>query len=213
MFLNPYNPIDRHKVNLPHWQQGETWIFVTWRLADSLPKAVVERLKEQRTIWEGNHPKPWDEKEQKEHSRRFTHGCEELLDDAHGECLLGEGKLRELVSSALLHFHEERYHLDTFVIMPNHVHVLFHPLAGHRLETILQTWKRHTAREINRLRGKTGSLWQREYWDRLIRSERQLVWTRNYILKNPERLPAANFSLWQYGEGICNPFHNQNESR
>jgi hypothetical protein len=48
MYLNPYKPIDRHTVNLPHWQQGETWIFVTWRLADSLPKSVVEKLNEQK---------------------------------------------------------------------------------------------------------------------------------------------------------------------
>ena len=208
MFLNPYKPIDRHQVNLPHWQQGETWLFVTWRLADSLPKAVVERLAGQKAVWEANHPQPWDEEEQKEYSRRFTLGFEKLLDDAHGECLLAQELLRGIVSDALLHFHGERYHLDTFVIMPNHVHALFHPLGENKLETILQTWKRFTAREINKLRGTEGSLWQREYWDRLIRSEKQLVWTRNYILKNPERSPEGRFTLWQCGEGICNPFHN-----
>ncbi len=211
MFLNPHKPIDRHTVNLPHWQQGETWVFVTWRTADSLPKAVVEKLAAQRTGWESAHPKPWDEKTQKEYSRRFTLGFEALLDDAHGECLLREKRFRDFVSAALLHFHGERYHLDTFVIMPNHVHVIFHPISENRLEDILQTWKRFTAREINKLRGQTGSLWQREYWDRLIRSEKQLVWTRNYILKNPTQLPEGAYALWQCGEGICNPFHKPDE--
>jgi hypothetical protein len=74
---------------------------------------------------------------------------------------------------------------------------LFHPLGEHKLETILQTWKRFSAREINKLRGKTGSLWQREYWDRLIRSEKQFTWTRNYIFKNPEKLPKGSFELWR----------------
>ena len=197
MFLNPYKPIDRHQVNLPHWQQGETWLFVTWRLADSLPKAVVERLAGQKAVWEANHPQPWDEEEQKEYSRRFTLGFEKLLDDAHGECLLAQELFRGIVSDALLHFHGERYHLDTFVIMPNHVHALFHPLGENKLETILQTWKRFTAREINKLRGTEGSLWQREYWDRLIRSEKQLVWTRNYILKNSLKLPEGSYFLWR----------------
>lgn len=197
MFLNPHKPIEQHTVNLPHWQQGETWIFVTWRLADSLPKSVVERLSEQKTIWEANHPKPWDEAEQKEHNRRFTLGFEQLLDNAHGECVLAQAPSREIVSAALLHFHGERYHLDSFVIMPNHVHVLFHPLGENKLESILQTWKRFTAREINKLLGNTGSLWQREYWDRLIRSEKQFIWTRNYILKNPEKLPLGSFELWR----------------
>jgi REP element-mobilizing transposase RayT len=200
MFFNPNQPIERHRVNLPHWQQGEAWIFVTWRLADSLPKSVVEKLAALRMVWEKNHPQPWNEAEQKEHSRKFTLGFEALLDDAHGECLLAHDKFRKLVSGALLHFHGERYHLDQFVIMPNHVHVLFHPLGENQLEDILQTWKRYSAREINKLRGKAGSLWQREYWDRLIRSEKQLEWTRNYIRKNPEHLLPGTFEL--YGEGI-----------
>ncbi|TAG08249.1 MAG: hypothetical protein EAZ42_11390 [Verrucomicrobia bacterium] len=197
MFLNPHEPIDRHTVNLPHWQQGETWIFVTWRLADSLPKSVVEKLNEQKTIWEANHPQPWAEVEQKEHSRRFTLGFEQLLDDAHGECILAQAPYREIVSAAMLYFHGVRYQLDCFVIMPNHVHALFHPIDDNKLEEILHTWKRFTAREINKLRGKTGSLWQREYWDRLIRSEKQFTWTRNYIFKNPAKLPQASFKLWR----------------
>ena len=81
--------------------------------------------------------------------------------------------------------------------MPNHVHVLFHPLGENKLESILQTWKRFTAREINKLLENTGSLWQREYWDRLIRSEKQFAWTRNYISKNPEKLLPGSFELWR----------------
>jgi type I restriction enzyme R subunit len=197
MFLNPDKTIKRNTANLPHWQQGETWIFVTWRLADSLPKSVVERINEQKTIWKAKHPPPWDEAEQKEHSRLFTLGFEQLLDDAHGKCVLAQQPCRKIVSDALRHFHGERYHLDSFVIMPNHVHLLFHPLGEIKLEAILQTWKRFTAREISNLLGTTGSIWQREYWDRLIRSEKQFAWTRNYIFKNPEKLPPGSFELWR----------------
>ena len=197
MFLDPNKKIDRHRVNLPHWQQGEAWIFATWRLADSLPQAVVEKLAAQRTCWEKNHPKPWSEEDLREHNRKFTLGFEELLDDAHGKCLLSQGNLREKVSGALLHFHGKRYELDTFVIMPNHVHVLFRPLREHRLEDILQTWKRYSAREINKLLGKEGSLWQREYWDRFIRTEKQFQWTQNYIENNPEKLFPSSYTLWR----------------
>ena len=205
MFLDPNKPIDRHRVNLPHWQQGEAWIFVTWRLADSLPKAVVEKLATQRAAWEKIHPQPWDEAVRKEHSRKFTLGFEALLDDAHGECLLAQKNFRDLISGALQHFHGERYSLDQFVIMPNHVHVLFRPLGDYKLEDILQTWKRYSAREINKLRGVSGNLWQREYWDRLIRTQRQLDWTRSYIQRNPEFLAQGTYALWSFGEGICNP--------
>lgn len=197
MFLDPNKKIERHRVNLPHWQQGEAWIFVTWRLADSLPQAVVDKLVAQRAIWEKIHPRPWTEQEQREHNRKFTMGFEKLLDDAHGECHLAREDLRAILSGALLHFHTVRYELDCFVIMPNHVHVLFRPLNEHHLESILQTWKRYSAREINKMREKDGSLWQREYWDRLIRTEKQFEWTQNYIQNNPKNLANRSYSLWR----------------
>lgn len=205
MFLNPNQPIDRHRVNLPHWQQGETWIFVTWRLADSLPRAVVEKLAAHRAEWLKNHPKPWSDEDLREHNRKFTLGFEKLLDDAHGECLLAEKNYREIVSGALFHFNGSRYDLDCFVIMPNHVHVLFHPHGECLLEDILQTWKRFTSREINKLRGKDGSLWQREYWDRLIRTEKQFHWTQNYIGKNPEKLFPGTYTLWNRDSPSLSP--------
>jgi len=202
MFLDPNKKIDRHRGNLPHWQQGEAWIFVTWRLADSLPKAIVEKLAEQRLLWETAHPKPWAEETHKEHNRRFTLAFELLLDDSHGSCLLRDPGASEVVTNALFNFHGDRYELDCFVVMPNHVHVLFRPLGEHRLEDILHTWKRFTAREINKITGNSGTMWQREYWDRLIRSQRHLDWTREYIRENPKKLPSGCFRLWQSGEGV-----------
>jgi type I restriction enzyme R subunit len=201
MFLDPSKPIDRHRVNLPHWQQGEAWLFVTWRLADSLPVAVVKKLDERRKLWEGAHPKPWGVEELKEHNRLFTLAFEELLDDAHGSCALRDPALCKLVADAILHFHGERYMIDSFVVMPNHVHVLFHPTGEHKLEDIVGSWKRFSARGINKVLEKEGTLWQRECWDRLVRSERHFKWARDYIRKNPEKLPAGTFLLWQYGEG------------
>jgi len=196
MFLNPYKEIERHGGNLPHWQQGEVMIFVTWRLLDSLPEAVVKKLQEQRTQWLASHPQPWDEETFKEYNRLFTLRFESFLDDCHGSCLLRDPAHSAIVSGALLHFHKDRYSLDSFVIMPNHVHVLFSPIGEHKLEDIVGSWKRFSSREINKLQGKTGALWQREAWDRLIRSQRQLDWTRKYIVKNPEKLPPGTFQLW-----------------
>jgi REP element-mobilizing transposase RayT len=196
MFLDPNKPIDRHRVNLPHWQQDQTWVFVTWRLADSLPQSVVGKLATQRRAWEKNHPKPWTDEVIREHNRKFTLGFEKLLDDAHGECILAQESFRDQVSGALLYFNADRYEIDEFVVMPNHVHVLFRPLRENRLEDIMQTWKRYSARQINQMRGQHGSLWQSEYWDRLIRTEKQFLWTRNYIEKNPEKLSPNAFTLW-----------------
>jgi REP element-mobilizing transposase RayT len=199
MFLDPEKSIDKHRVNLPHWQQGEAWLFVTWRLADSLPEAVVKKLDERRKQWEAKHPKPWDVELMKENNRLFTLAFEDLLDEAHGSCVLRDPAMSGKVADALRHFHRERYALDCFVVMPNHVHVLFRPLGENRLEDIVGSWKRFTAREINKALGKEGALWQREYWDRLVRGERHFRWAREYIARNPEKLLPGTF---EYGEGV-----------
>lgn len=201
MFFDSSKPIDRHRVNLPHWQQGEVWLFVTWRQGDSLPESVVKKLDDRRKLWEASHPKPWGDEELKEHNRLFTLAFEELLDDAHGSCVLRDPALCKRVADALLHFHGARYALDCFVVMPNHVHVLFRPLGENKLADIVGSWKRFTARRINEALGKEGALWQREYWDRLVRGERHFKWAREYIRRNPDKLAAGTFLLWEYGEG------------
>jgi REP element-mobilizing transposase RayT len=205
MFLDPNKKIEKHRVNLPHWQQGVAWLFVTWRLADSLPEAVVRKLDEHRKLWEAAHPQPWSDDERKVHNKLFTLAFEALLDDAHGSCVLKDPALSQIMVDALLHFHRERYELDCFVVMPNHVHVLFRPLGDYKLADIVGSWKRFTARGINKELGREGSLWQREYWDRLVRGERHFQWVRGYIGRNPEKLKPGTFRLWQYGEGVSNP--------
>jgi type I restriction enzyme R subunit len=89
------------------------------------------------------------------------------------------------VGNALRHFHSERYELRNFVVMPNHVHVLFHPLGSHLLADILKSWKGFTAREINRRRNEEGVVWQSGYWDRLIRNPRHLEKAAIYLRENP----------------------------
>jgi type I restriction enzyme R subunit len=202
VFLDPDKPIEKHRINLPHWQQDEAWIFVTCRLADSLPEKVIKKLILERKLWLHKHPKPWDGEAQKEYNRLFTLHFEDLLDDAHGSCVLRKPELSEIIANTFHHFNRERYDLNSYVVMPNHVHVLFRPLEDHRLEDIIHTWKRFTAREINKAMKRTGPLWQREYWDRLIRSQKHFDWTSNYIRKNPAKLPPATFRFWKYGEGV-----------
>ncbi len=63
-------------------------------------------------------------------------------------------------------------------------------------EDVMKSIKGFSSREINKLLGKSGTLWQADFWDRLIRSESHLLWVRNYIRKNPEKLKEERFALW-----------------
>jgi hypothetical protein len=55
MFFDPEKPIDKRKGNLPHWHQGDTWVFVTWRMVDSLPEEVVAKISKEREELEKFH--------------------------------------------------------------------------------------------------------------------------------------------------------------
>ena len=70
---------------------------------------------------------------------------------------------------------------------------------GHALEDLLQRWKRFTSRQINRLVGRSGSLWQKSYYDRLIRNEEHFWNAARYIRRNPEkaRLQPGEYALFE----------------
>jgi REP element-mobilizing transposase RayT len=79
--------------------------------------------------------------------------------------------------------------------MPNHVHVLLRPRESHRLPGILHSWKSFTAKNANALLGWTGHFWQREYYDHLIRDEKEFHTVIRYIVDNP---PKAGLTDWPW---------------
>ncbi len=120
------------------------------------------------------------------------------LNESHGACLLRQPQLASLVRDALLFFENQRYELGDFVIMPNHAHLLIAPRAEWELESVLQSLKRYCAREINAALGRKGtSLWQRGFYDHIVRDETELLRCRQYIRLNPEkaRLRSGEFLL------------------
>ena len=176
-----------HKYSgwLPHWRQVEKLYFVTFRLHDSVAQDQLHAWVEQKRIWESHHPKPWNDETWHEFHERFTKTMEQFLDAGYGSCALARSEIGELVERALRRFDGMRYQLGDFVIMPNHVHVLVRPAATDPLEGILHSWKSFTAKEANALLKKTGSFWRDEYFDHLVRSERQYEKFRDYIAENP----------------------------
>lgn len=69
--------------------------------------------------------------------------------------------------------------------MPTHVHVLASQLDGWPLAAVIHSWKSFTANRANQLLGRDGRFWARDYFDRAMRSEKQLERTHLYIEANP----------------------------
>ena len=193
--FSPDAPIDKTRRHLPHWEQDGCTYFITFRLADSLPASELAQWREELEAWHLHHPQPWDFKTFREYELRFRDGPEKWMDQGHGECLLAQPSLRAIVSSSLRHFDGERYVLDSFVVMPNHVHVLVKPLPGHALSEILHSWKSFTTHQINKHLARDGSLWMEESHDRIARDWDNLVDFRDYIEHNPSQLRRDTFEL------------------
>ena len=170
---------------LPHVKREGASYFVTFRLADSLPREVLLEFKRQqaeklRAIGSGKPAL------REIIQREFQRQVERYLDRGVGECHLKRSDVAQLVEESLLHFHEKQYVLDEWVIMPNHVHLVLWPLPNHNLSEILRSRKRHTARQANLMLERTGMMfWQPESFDHWIRNDAEKSRIRRYIRNNP----------------------------
>jgi len=198
-FFNPYAEIRHTENRSPHWQQTGAVYFVTFRLGDSVPKSLLDHWQAERTAWLKHHPEPWSAEAECDYHERFSGAMERWLDAGHGSCVLRRPECRSIVAEALGFFDVQRYAQLAWVVMPNHVHALFVLHEDWTLEQLLHSWKRHSALAINRLLGQTGSLWQRDYFDRLVRDERHLANCVRYIRSNPAKakLSSDAFTLYE----------------
>jgi hypothetical protein len=191
-FFDPSARLDVQRRKLPHWSQETVIYFVTFRLADSLPVQKLEAFKEEKARWLALNPPPHTERQTEEYHRNFSRRIHEWLDAEFGSCVLARPDVFRIVDGALNFFNGQRYLLGEYIIMPNHVHALVQPLAGHQLHRILHSWKSYSAKEINKIKGTQGSVWHRESFDRIVRSPAQLVRIEEYIRNNPNSLPIGS---------------------
>lgn len=176
---------------LPHVKRDGAEYFVTFRLADSLPKEVLLRYEEERTErlrmleaakTNGNACNDTEERI----NRDFRRKVERYLDKGAGTCYLRKPEAADLVASALKHFDNQRYLLRRWVIMPNHVHTLFWPMPNFTVSDILKSWKQFTSLRIKRLLGlPEGKFWQPEPFDHWIRNDEERSSIGGYIERNP----------------------------
>ncbi len=183
--LNPRAAHTTHRRHLPHWRQPGVTYFVTWRLADSLPQAVLAEWREAQELWLAAHPQPWSDEAEEEYWDLFVRRFDDALNEGAGSCLMNDAEIASVVEQSLLHFEGDRYKLWRYVAMPNHVHVLVTPAEGVNLSELLHGWKGYTAKAINKLRGTSGAVWQDETFDHIVRTESQLKKFVRYIEDNP----------------------------
>lgn len=179
--------------NLPHWETASATYFVTFRLDGSLPAQVA-------ALWRSDYRNLRQQEQRGElkgssslQERRLLHKkFDDQLDRAQfGPQYLAQASIAQIVVGSLMHFAGSRYELPAFVIMPNHVHLLIRPLTKAEdrqpwgLDEIMHSIKGFSASGANRVLRRSGAFWQREYYDHLVRDERELAFYRDYVVNNP----------------------------
>jgi REP element-mobilizing transposase RayT len=162
--------------HLPHRDEPGLRQFVTFHLADSFPAALLSE---------------WEHLWQIEDQEKRREQLETYLDKGLGECYLRQPAIAQLVEDNIRHHcgsenlpNGPRYELRAWVVMPNHVHILFRTGSVPMSKTV-EAWKKHTGRLANRLLGREGTFWQADYFDTYMRDSVHEKRTIRYIENNP----------------------------
>ncbi|MCH2204805.1 MAG: transposase [Lentisphaerales bacterium] len=174
---------------IPHFDQLETYQFITFRLSDSLPQSVLDELIR------------FDVENTSGEKARLV---EKYLDSGYGCCALGNTSMAKTLQETLKIHHGKKYDLVAWCVMPNHVHVLINQKES--LGKILQSWKSYTGRWAKKHNQELGlgileghPLWMRDYFDRFIRSVDHYNYVIDYIHNNPVKAGLCeNSSDWMW---------------
>jgi putative transposase len=199
-FFDPKSPVSSTFRFLPHWQQDGVTYFITFRMADSLPRETLRQWRKEQFEWLKAQGITFDSAESIEaivrklpaaiKSRFQNHSFvsfDNLLDGCQGACHLKDPSLSATVGKSLLHFNGVRYVVSDFVVMPNHVHLLVGFKSDLSITTQCESWKRFSATELNKQLDRSGRFWQAEQFDHIVRSAEQFEYFQEYIAENPEK--------------------------
>ncbi len=193
--MNQFSYKESYRRKLPHIQPPGTTVFITFRLADSIPMDVLHALLEEHNRMERELARITDKQERAKRAhlaeRKFFGKWDDALDTlSNGPYWLQDDEIAKLVAGSLHHLDNVKYLLDAFCIMPNHVHLVCTPLQEadgiyFSMSKIMHSLKRHTARHANQVLNRVGDFWEHENYDHYARDEAEFQRIVNYVLNNP----------------------------
>ena len=183
-YLTRFAEIKVTKRNLPHWEHPGVAVFVTFRLGDSIPAERIVALNEELEVWRNDQPDLDRDAMERTIADRRRERLESLLDECMGSCVLALEGNRRLVEEALHYYDGKRIALYGYVVMPNHVHILFMPLGNETIKGVIRDLKHYVSGILASAKTWAGDFWQREYWDTFIRDERHFARVLAYIRGN-----------------------------
>lgn len=198
--------------NLPHWYMPAATHFITFRLAGTLPRAVLDELRNQKEQLLGRKPAGQTMARHREfvHKQLFARYDDYLAAQPDIQWL-NDPRVAAMLRQSIYFGNGRRYGLLAYCIMPNHVHLLARPFEAepvsesdweslelgetsdnrNPLSAMMHSLKSYTAHEANKLLGRTGTFWQSESYDHWVRDDQELERIVAYINANPVRAGLA----------------------
>ena len=181
---------------LSHFDGGDIWQSVTFSLRGSIPRRIMAEINKKAPLL----------KNKDQVTARFSM-METYLD--HSDGILKKETYAQAVVEVLFSFNRTLYDLAAFVVMSNHVHLLFKLKNGAELSVVVAAIKSQSAAIINNIRGRTGSLWQLDYYDRYIRNDQHWYNVLEYIERNPVKAKICRYPKeFKYSSAYCRS-HNE----
>lgn len=206
---------DFFRRHLPHYHPPNAVYFVTFRLAGSLPRQVVEALqqeneRQERLLAQQYQGAALQAERYKLHKKSFAR-YDSYLDQSEGPRWLAKPQVAEVVAREMKALEPQHYRLIAYCIMSNHVHLLVdltdipeppQPKSGQHytaLSHAMRLLKGRTARFCNQILGRSGPFWADESYDHVVRNEKEYQRIIAYIVDNPVKAGLVqDWSDWPY---------------
>lgn len=169
---------------IPHFDASSLVQHVVFRTAGSLPKHVLESA---NLVSSSFRPRMIDE----------------ALDQSASGNIFGQPDCAQIMQDALRFFDGDRYDLQAWCVMPNHVHVVLVTSPDVLLGSIIKSWKYKVALEINRLNNTTGPIFAKDYFDRFVRNLKQAETAIYYVEANPVKAGLCTMAIeWPWSSAF-----------
>ncbi|NBB79521.1 MAG: hypothetical protein GVY36_08770 [Verrucomicrobia bacterium] len=171
---------------LPHWVVDYGCYSLTLHCADSIPKGALEKLREY--VAHQSAIESTDDDFLQQNRRQFKM-MEHYLDQSMGACPLRPVKIRQSLTNYLTAYDEE-LRFKSWVIMPNHLHLITDPMrfsSTDAFKKAITRFKMRSTRYVNLSAKRSGKLWMSSAYDRWIRSESEYRRWIDYLRNNPAK--------------------------
>ena len=171
------------RSQLPHWEVERGYYFITIRCAGSLPRTVVEQIKEVYASMKAIEP---NDGAYEALQRRYFQTVEKYTDTSKGFCPFRTKECADVITEKLLELDAVGWHVPHYAIMPNHIHFVAKvDIDSEDMHTVLSRWKGGTSHQGNSILKRSGAFWQRDWFDRVVRCDSEMERTVAYIQQNP----------------------------